>query len=189
MITPVDLQNRDFRKALRGYDVHDVDEFFDRVTAEFERVFRANVQYRDEIEALKRRIDEYGQIEATLRDTLMLAQDTSQQLRVTTAKEADLVVAEAKERARRIVDGAEESIRSKKADLEELRKREELFRIQFRSILEAYLTSVETNGVGSLLSQPATAGAAGYGASYSRPAILRAAGALEAAASSEDSAE
>lgn len=139
MLTPVDLQSREFRKALRGYDIHDVDEYFERVAAEFERLFRTNVQYRDEIDSLKQRIDEYKQMESTLRDTLMIAQEASQQLKATAAKEVDAIIREAKEKARRITDEAEERNRAKRQELENLCKKEDLFKIRFRALLESYL--------------------------------------------------
>lgn len=142
MLTPVDLQTRDFRKSFRGYDTHDVDEYMDRVLAEFDRLFRTNIQQRDEIEAMKKRIEEYRQMESNLRDTLMMAQDASQQFKAAAARESDLVVAEAREKARKIVEMAEESILAKKSELEDLRKREEFFKIRFKSLLESYLSSL-----------------------------------------------
>jgi cell division initiation protein len=143
MLTPVDLQTREFRKALRGYDMHDVDEYFDRVTAEFERLFRANVQQRDEIDNLKQRIEEYRQMEATLRDTLMVAQEASQQLKAAAQREAEAIIKEAQEKARRSAEDVEDRIRLKKHVLEELAQREELFKIRFRALLESYLATLD----------------------------------------------
>lgn len=143
MLTPIDLQSRDFRKSFRGYDPHDVDEFLDRVSTEFDRLFRLNVQQRDDIESLKKRIEEYQQMESSLRDTLMLAQDASRRLKETTTKEAELIVTQAKDEARRIVDAAQDSILKKKLELEELRRYEELFRLRFKAFLESYLTTLE----------------------------------------------
>jgi DivIVA domain-containing protein len=36
--TPLDVQNKEFRRALRGYSIDEVDAFLDQVTVELDRL-------------------------------------------------------------------------------------------------------------------------------------------------------
>ncbi|MGH2554864.1 MAG: DivIVA domain-containing protein [Actinomycetota bacterium] len=49
-ITPVDIQQREFRLAMRGYNERDVDQFLDEVTEEVARLYADNKRLREEIE-------------------------------------------------------------------------------------------------------------------------------------------
>jgi cell division initiation protein len=37
-LTPLDIQHKEFTKAMRGYAMHEVDTFLDQVTEEFTRM-------------------------------------------------------------------------------------------------------------------------------------------------------
>jgi DivIVA domain-containing protein len=49
-ITPVDIQQREFRLAFRGYNERDVDVFLDEVTEEVARLYAENKRLREELE-------------------------------------------------------------------------------------------------------------------------------------------
>jgi cell division initiation protein len=46
MVTPLDIQRKEFRRVFRGYDEQEVDEFLDRVAVELERLSRENEELR-----------------------------------------------------------------------------------------------------------------------------------------------
>jgi DivIVA domain-containing protein len=49
-ITPVDIQQKEFRLAVRGYNERDVDQFLDELTEEFARIHAENKRLREEFE-------------------------------------------------------------------------------------------------------------------------------------------
>lgn len=49
-ITPVDIQQKEFRLAMRGYNERDVDQFLDEVTEEVARLYADNKRLREEVE-------------------------------------------------------------------------------------------------------------------------------------------
>jgi DivIVA domain-containing protein len=86
-ITPVEIQQKEFRVAMRGYHEQDVDQFLDDVTEEVARLHAENRRLREELEfARTRGLDASGanQAEAILRNA---------------REEADRLVAEARARA------------------------------------------------------------------------------------------
>ena len=41
-ITSMDINNKEFKKIIRGYDCDDVDEFLDQVAEDYETVYKEN---------------------------------------------------------------------------------------------------------------------------------------------------
>ena len=73
------LDNKEFKKALRGYAPEEVDEFLDRVVEEYEALFKENSQLKDKLDSTVEKLNHYTQIENTIQNTLILAQDTAEQ--------------------------------------------------------------------------------------------------------------
>jgi DivIVA domain-containing protein len=49
-ITPIDIQQKEFRVAMRGYHEGDVDRFLDEVTEEMARLYAENKRLREDLE-------------------------------------------------------------------------------------------------------------------------------------------
>ena len=48
-LTPLDIQHKEFTKAMRGYAMHEVDTFLDQVTEEFTRLQDDNARLREQL--------------------------------------------------------------------------------------------------------------------------------------------
>ena len=48
-LTPLDLQNKEFKRALRGYHEQEVDSFLSRVCRDYEILYRQNQELQEEI--------------------------------------------------------------------------------------------------------------------------------------------
>ncbi|HHY45043.1 MAG TPA: DivIVA domain-containing protein, partial [Firmicutes bacterium] len=73
-LTPLDIHNKEFSKAFRGYSEDEVDEFLDLVVAEFERLIRTQEELQVELSGLESRIEHYRGLEETLKNAIVLAQ-------------------------------------------------------------------------------------------------------------------
>ena len=51
MLKPMDIHNKEFKKAMRGYDAEEVDEFLDEIIVDFEKMQR-------ELDVLKKQLAE-----------------------------------------------------------------------------------------------------------------------------------
>lgn len=160
-LTPLDIEKREFRRALRGYDAAEVDAFLDEVVREFEAQLRENRQLRDQIEELKEKLSQYQQLDDTLRSTLLVAQETAEEVKASARKEAELIVREAQEEARRRVELAEARVRELREDLKRLHREVEAFRARVRSLLQSQLALLDRGweGLGGVsLAEAAAAG-------------------------------
>ena len=71
MLTPIDIENKDFKKSLRGYKEDDVDEFLDIVKEDFETLYRENLDLKEKIKLYQEQVSRYKSIEETLNKTLL----------------------------------------------------------------------------------------------------------------------
>lgn len=80
MLTPMDIHNREFKKGLRGYKESEVDEFLDRVVADYEKLWRDNEKLKEQARFNEKEINHYRNLEKNLQDTLVVAQKTADEL-------------------------------------------------------------------------------------------------------------
>ena len=53
-LTPLDIQHKEFTKAMRGYAMHEVDTFLDQVTEEFTRMQDEIARLREQASSVAR---------------------------------------------------------------------------------------------------------------------------------------
>lgn len=148
-IKPIDVRRREFKNVLRGYDANQVDDFLDEVADEFERSFSENQRMRDEISALKGRLEQFEELEGAIREALVHAQQVARDLRRNANKEADLVVREAKEQAHRILADSSSRVERVQDSYGVLQKAKQDFQNDFRHLLKSYLAVMENADVAS----------------------------------------
>lgn len=149
-----------FNRTLRGYDPDEVNVFLDKVIGKVETMV-SELKKKDEIIAeknkkiesfsnlmdenknLKEKLAQYERIEGTLNRAIMMAQKTSDQMRLAASKESELVIEEAKKNANRIVNEA--LLRAEKTEMEanNLRRNINIFKRRIKDIVEAQLEVVE----------------------------------------------
>ena len=49
MITPLDIQNKEFKKSFRGYKESEVDQFLDEIIEDYEKLYKENIELKDKI--------------------------------------------------------------------------------------------------------------------------------------------
>ena len=124
MLKPVDIQNKDFEKKLKGYDCDEVDEFLDLIIHDYELLYRENKYLKEKTASLKESVDRYKLMEAQ--------------------KNADEIINAAKLEAKNITKKAElESQKLNKAlDEEHIRKHQEL--LSLKTQVENYRSRMKT---------------------------------------------
>ncbi len=142
-IRPVDIRRKEFKSGLRGYDANQVDDFLDEVADEFERTFAENQRLSEEMANLRERLEQFEELEASIRDALVHAQEVSQDIRRNAGKEAELIVREAKEQAHRILADSSSRVERVQESYEVLRKAKQDFANDFRHLLKSYIAVMD----------------------------------------------
>ena len=142
MITPMDIRNKEFKKAFKGYKEDEVDEFLDKVIADYERIYRENGELKDRIAIDNERIESYNSMEKSLQSTLLIAQTTAEDIVANARKKAEMIIKEAVEQGRKIIDEANCSVIKVNKDFEELKKEVQVFKTRFKTLLESELEAL-----------------------------------------------
>lgn len=135
MLTPVDLETTVFRRGFRGYRVHEVQEFMARLTKDYERLYRENIELKEKLEAYEAKLANYRETEQTLQNALLLAEKTAEEIKQASQKQAELLLREAEHRAEQIRARVKEEIRAELEYLAHLKRQADFFRLQFKNFL------------------------------------------------------
>lgn len=142
-LTPLDIHQKEFRRSLRGYNEEDVDAFLDEVAAEFERIFQENIDLREELERVEKRLKQFENFEKTVHDTMLAAQKSAEELEQNARRSAELIVRDAELKSKEIIQAALARKQEIESEIGELRELVENFREKMKSILENYLDLLE----------------------------------------------
>ncbi|NLJ78425.1 MAG: DivIVA domain-containing protein [Tissierellia bacterium] len=143
MITPLDIQNKEFKKAFRGYNESEVDRFLDDIVENYEGLYRENMELKDKIMVLDEQIKQYNALENTLKDTLLIAQSTADEVTAAARNKRKLIIEEAEIEAKKLIHTADNEVRKIKAEYEELKKEIFIFKTRYKSFIEAQLITLD----------------------------------------------
>lgn len=140
MITPLDIENKKFAKQMvNGYSVDEVDDFLDDLTVEYEKLFKENAEYKNDMVKLKEDVEHYKTIETTLQSTLVMAQATAEEVKNVAKQQADQIISEAKINAEKEVDSLTNQIALKQKELEDIQKQFDVYKAKMESLLISQL--------------------------------------------------
>ena len=139
MITPMDIHNKEFKRGFRGYSEEDVDAFMDNIASDYEKVYREYCELKEKCDKLQDKLTQYEKMEATMNSTLMLAQQTAENVKVSARKEADLILQEADNKKKKMLDETTMSLQASQQELDKLKAQTGAFRAKCRAILTSQL--------------------------------------------------
>lgn len=143
MLTPIEIENKEFKKGLRGYKEEEVDEFLDIVKEDFERVYKENIDLKEKIHLYQDQVSRYKNIEDTLKATLITAQSAAEDTCNAANKKAQIIVEEAELRARQIIEQANNQVIEIRKEYDTLVKEFKIFRNKFQSLLEDEMRNID----------------------------------------------
>ena len=144
-LTPLDLQQKTFRKArLGGCDEREVKAFLEKAASELEDVVRKLHHQDEELRKQAARIAEYREREQLLQTTLTSAQKMTEELKSNARREAELVLSDAELQAEKIIANAQAKRLQLIGDIEELKRAKTAFVSQLQAVIETHRSMLET---------------------------------------------
>ena len=137
-ITPLDIQQKQFKKMLRGFDPEDVQAFLELVRTEFEELVKENNVLKDELRRRMAHIQEYKERESTLKSTMMTAQKIAEDIKENSKKDGELIVAEAQVQADRIVNNAHTRMVKIIDEIAELKRQRVVYEANLRNLISTH---------------------------------------------------
>ena len=142
-ITPLDIQQQQFKTKFRGFDVREVDTFLEQMAEAFESMLSKNEKLREEIQKLELESQAYKEREETFKRAMLNSQKVLEQMKQNARKAAELVVAEAEVKAEKILNRAQNRLAQLHEDITELKRQRMQIEVQIRSIIESHTKLLE----------------------------------------------
>ncbi|AZV56008.1 DivIVA domain-containing protein [Clostridium sp. AWRP] len=138
-ITAAEITNKEFKKGLRGYNIDEVDEFLDKIAEDYESIYKENSLLKEKMQSLDEKISHYTKMENTIKDTLLLAQNASEQAKENAKKESEFVVKNANDAAQKIIDKAHGDVIQITDEFENVKQEFSKFRTKFRNFMKTQM--------------------------------------------------
>lgn len=142
MLTPLDIQNKEFKKGFRGYSEDEVDEFLDQIMIDYEKLYKENMELKEKIEKSQDQMEKYKNIEETLKNTLVVAQSSAEEVKNNASKKAELIVQEAEQRAKEILQNSRLEVEKVNQEYEDVRKQMQIFKTRYKTLLQSQIDAV-----------------------------------------------
>lgn len=144
MITPLEIENKKFSKQMmNGYNVEEVDEFLDDITACYEKLYKDSNENQEKIDKLQGNLENYKKIEGTLNNTLIIAQSTAEDIKNVAKQQADQIIKDAESEAKQSLATLEQQIIIKQKELEDLQKQFDVYKAKMESLLISQLELIK----------------------------------------------
>ena len=142
-LTAMDINNKEFKRGLIGYSVEEVDEFLDQVVENYEELYKENSRLKESLSRVNEKLEHYEKLEATIQNTLLLAQNAADQAKESSEKQAELIIGNANETAQRILDKAHGDVISINDEYEKVKEEFIKFRAKFRGFMNTQLQTFD----------------------------------------------
>ena len=138
-ITSMDISNKEFKKVIRGYSSDEVDEFLEKISEDYEVIYKENSSLKEKGFTLNEKLEHFSKMEETIHNTLVLAQSSAEQAKLSAQKEAELIIRNANDSSKRIVDKAHNDILQINDEYDKIKQDFIKFRAKFRNFMNAQL--------------------------------------------------
>ena len=142
-LTPLEIQKREFSRRWKGLDPQEVQHFLFEAAEDMEMVARENADLETRIRSLQQENEEHRERERILKQTLLSAQQASEDIRGAARKEAELVVREAQDSAEKLTHHALQRSAEIEKAIHELKVQRTNFRLQLQKMIELFQQVLE----------------------------------------------
>jgi cell division initiation protein len=134
-ISPMDIQRQTFGKKVRGLDPEEVRAYLNIVAEEVATLQVERDRLHHEVEEVKSLLEEHRQRETILKNTLLMAQRVSEEVKENARKQADSVIKEAEIQADRLVELAQNRAHEVERGILDLRAHRTALRTDVRALI------------------------------------------------------
>lgn len=142
-LTPIDIQQHQFKVRFRGFDVREVDGFLDQAAESLETALLQVKSLESEVRRLRSENKSYKDREETFKRAILHSQKVVEQMKENARKAADLTIAEAEVKAEKILNKAHNRLSQLHEDIAELKRQRRQIEIQIQSIIETHTKLLE----------------------------------------------
>ncbi|MFC2187218.1 DivIVA domain-containing protein [Peijinzhouia sedimentorum] len=110
-ITPLEIRQKTFEKAFRGYDKDEVTSYLNSLSMAWDRMIEDNNELKAKLDAALKDVEKMKQVESTLFKTLRTAEETGATVVQQANKAAELSIKEAEMKSQQLISDAQKRAR------------------------------------------------------------------------------
>ncbi len=147
-VTPLDIQQKRFHVAFRGYERTEVEMFLDLVRDEMEVLVREVTELREFRQSYDQRLRELNDKEDTVKNTMLMTQKLMEDQKDNARREAALIIKDSEIRSHQIVGTAQQEKARLESEIHELRRRKHHFFEDLKRVIQIHqeMVNFEENG-------------------------------------------
>lgn len=145
MYTPLEIESIQFKKRMWGYSIKEVDKFMEKVLNDYEKLYKETIEHKDKISLLNEGIQYYKSMEDTLKNTMVIAEKTAQDVKQAAHEKAEQIQITAENSANKMLFQTREKIAEMEQKMEILRSQHESAKIQLRKYYQSQLELLDQN--------------------------------------------
>jgi cell division initiation protein len=142
-ITPLDIKKQEFKKVLRGYDPVEVDSFMQVLSNEFAELIHENNDLKEQLLKFDTQLRDFKQMEKTLQQTLLQAQEASEKAAENTRRESQLIIQEAELKANQLLEKARNDVMRAKDEVATLKSKKESLISRLKVLLNSEIELIK----------------------------------------------
>ena len=135
-ITPLDIQQQEFKRSFFGLEPREVRNFLDLCRDTVETLVRENAALREEVDKREGEMGRYRERERILQDTLLTAQRMSEDMKHNAHKEAEIILAQAQLEGEKITQHAQHRLLKLFEQIHELRRQKVQFETGMKRLID-----------------------------------------------------
>jgi len=140
---PNDLQNIAFKKSVMGYNILQVEDVILKVVEDLSELIKENARLREKLEDTENKVKYYKTIENNLHNSLIIAQQTSEEIVANARQNAENIQKEAELKAQQIIEEAHKQVLNVKFEYENLKRDVIAYKAKIESIIKSQLMAME----------------------------------------------
>jgi len=135
VLRPIDIQNKEFEKKLKGYNCDEVDDFLDVVIQDYELLCKENQTLKDKIGLLTETVERYKQMENTMQKSIDIAKNAE--------TEANAIISKAKLDASYLARQIDDEHMKRHQEMLSLKGEIEQYKMQIKSLCANVMKMVD----------------------------------------------
>ena len=124
---------------MNGYSVEEVDDFLDDLTVDYSKNYKEISELRSKVDELNASLAHYKTIETTLQNTLLMAQETAEEVKNVAKQKSEQIITDARAAAEKQVNELNNEILTKQKSLDDIKKQFDIYKAKMESLLISQL--------------------------------------------------
>jgi len=144
MISPFEIENKEFNSKLSGYNKMEVDDYLYKLSNDIENIIKTLEMKDKEISRLEDELNKFHRIEKNITEALVVAKETASEIVNNAKHKSENIIDESENNAKSIIDQGNREVLDAKQELQSIKKEMNMYKIKMRSLIESQLELNET---------------------------------------------